>query len=111
MPVRLLAILAKAAYGDGVRFWTGFNATKPLKPSLNQIRNCKFGCVNSDALMAVMFATVVSPKTTVNRPLVMPTVTTEAGGLPVMLVPSLLQKVTYEMFGGGGAIVTVGVFV
>src|ERR1039457_386262 len=89
-----VAVIAKSAYGGGVRFWIGLSAAKSFTPSVNQIRNCRFGCVNSEALMAVMFATVVSPKATVNRPLVTPALTEETGGLPVTLVPSLLQKVT-----------------
>src|ERR1017187_6918595 len=94
VPLKLFAVIAKSAYGAGVRFCNGLNAAKPLTPSLNQIRNCRFGWVNSEALMAVMFATVVSPKTAVNRPLVTPTLTAAVGALPATLVPSLLQKDT-----------------
>ena len=38
-----------------------------------------------------MFASVVSPKTTVNSPLLTPTLTAAVGSLPLTLVPSLLQ--------------------
>ena len=41
--------------------------------------------------MAVIFATVVSPKTTVNRPFITATLTAAVGSLPALLVPSLLQ--------------------
>jgi len=58
---------------------------------LNQIRSCNPGWLNSAALIAAMFGIVVSPKTTVNRPLATATFTLASGSLPALLVPSLLQ--------------------
>jgi len=76
----------------GVRSCAGLNAAKPFTPSLNQIRNCKSDCVVKTATgIAVMFASVVSPKTTVSSPLLTSTLTAAAGSLPLTLVPSLLQ--------------------
>src|ERR1035437_7811991 len=88
---RLPAVFANIAYGVGVRFCNRLNPADPLTPSLNQMRSCRFGCVNSEASMAVMFANVVSPNTTVNKPFVTATLAAAAGSLPALLVPSLLQ--------------------
>ena len=55
-----------------------------------------------------MLTSVVSPKTTVNRPLLTGTITAADGSLPATLAPSLLQEVAKEMLGAGGATVTAG---
>src|ERR1700689_4366418 len=85
------ALAAYTAYGVGVRVCTGFNAAKPFVPSLNQIRNCRPGWLNTAALMPFMPGRLVSPKATVNRPLFTATYTELNGSLPFMLEPSLLQ--------------------
>src|SRR5207237_3620658 len=93
IPNKLTALSAATAYGDDVRFCTGVSAADPFTPSLNHIRNCKFGCANSAAAIEVILGALASPKTTVNRQLLAPTFTAPAGSLPATLEPSLLQKV------------------
>src|SRR6266568_502315 len=90
-PGNPLTPVAITAYGAGVKFWAGFKAANPLTPSLNQIRNCRYGCVNRNVLIEAMLPTVVSPNATVNNPLFTLALIAAAGSLPFVLVPSLLQ--------------------
>src|SRR6476660_4610036 len=55
-----------------------------------------------------MFTRFVSPRKTLNNPCCTCSATPLNGSLPATLLPSLLQKLPYTKFAGGGAIVTVG---
>src|ERR1041385_5173706 len=76
---KLLALLATKAYGVGVNGCGGSNTAKPCAPSLNHMRNFRFGSVNKPGANAVMFGTDASPNAIVKRPLLTGTLTAAAG--------------------------------